>query len=327
MQNIDFKNIINNCASSFQGAVTNDRVRFNNSIGKGNIDGFKINDEIEVFRFDASLFKQHKFTRKKLNKLDYIPIVFGELYVNSKINDDRIADVISSQNNSYNKMGSFCTNSLEEITWEYLQDKNAKLLCIRIKRELFEKLVSKSSRLNKLLSLKGDINLFEELDPTMRELYTKIMEVDKGELFEKEIIESYSRNLVFHFFNNVSKREELSESNKYTFNVEPIFKAKSILNTILDRPVTIDYLTLECGISESRLRSLFKQIFGTTIHQYHQELRLNKSRSFLREGNKTMSMIAMDLGFSSASHFSMAFKKQFDLSPKEYKTDHIKQYA
>ncbi|MBB6462406.1 helix-turn-helix domain-containing protein [Flammeovirga kamogawensis] len=322
MEKTDFDISLKAWADIFKAKVVNNRVDFNNAIGIGSIDGYKCSDQLEVFRFQFKLHEVLEIERKKKDEeYEFIPVFFGDPADESVlINSD---DDEEGKKYTYNSKGAFCSNTLGLANWKYPKNKDLKVISIRIKLDYFKYFVSQSENLQKVFNPNQTFLIFEEFDPRMRELFTQIFELKRDEIFENEHIEVYAQNMVLTYFKNISKRKELLENNKYPFNVEPVFKARSILKSTLNKPVSIDYLTVECGLSESRLRFLFKKIFGATIHQYHQDVRLDKSRMLLREGKKTMSMIALDLGFSSSSHFTLAFKKKYSITPKDFKKEQM----
>ncbi|AZQ64996.1 AraC family transcriptional regulator [Flammeovirga pectinis] len=323
MKRTDFDISLQAWADIFKAKVVNNRVDFDNAIGVGSIDGYKCTEQLEVFRFQFKLHEVLEIERqKKDEEYEFIPVFFGDPADDSVIIDGDDED-FNERKYSYNSKGAFCSNTLGIANWKYPKNKELKVISIRLRIDYFKYFISQSENLQKVFNPKEIFLIFEEFDPRMRELFTQIFELRRDEIFENEHMGVYAQNMILTYFKNISKRKELLENNKYPFNIEPIFKARSILQTILNKPVSIDYLTVECGLSESRLRFLFKKIFGATIHQYHQDVRLDKSRMLLREGKKTMSMIAIDLGFSSSSHFTLAFKKKYSITPKDFKKEQM----
>lgn len=71
-------------------------------------------------------------------------------------------------------------------------------------------------------------------------------------------------------------------------------------------------------ISQSKFTYRLKELTGETPGSFVRKYKLNKAARLLREGNHTVSEVAMLTGFGTAAHFSVAFKKQFGMSPSEY---------
>ena len=63
----------------------------------------------------------------------------------------------------------------------------------------------------------------------------------------------------------------------------------------------------------------FKKNFGSSFSQYLNAYRISLSRKFLEDGDKNITQIAYDVGFSSPASFSKSFKAQLGILPSEYR--------
>ncbi|GAT62923.1 AraC-type DNA-binding protein [Paludibacter jiangxiensis] len=96
--------------------------------------------------------------------------------------------------------------------------------------------------------------------------------------------------------------------------------ARQYLLDHLTMPPTIDELAKIAGINSFKLKNGFKELFGDTIYSYLNSFRLEKAVNMIALGEKNMTQIAFELGFSSLQHFSTAFKKAYGCSPKKIKS-------
>ncbi len=71
-------------------------------------------------------------------------------------------------------------------------------------------------------------------------------------------------------------------------------------------------------ISQSKFTYKLKELTGDTPGAFFRKYKLNRAAQLLKEGDHSVSEIATMTGFSTAAHFSVAFKKQFGMSPSEY---------
>jgi AraC-like DNA-binding protein len=71
--------------------------------------------------------------------------------------------------------------------------------------------------------------------------------------------------------------------------------------------------------SPYHLARLFRRETGLSIHQYRGRLRLAASLQRLAEGERDLTQLALDLGYSSHAHFTDAFRRTFDISPSEFR--------
>ena len=74
------------------------------------------------------------------------------------------------------------------------------------------------------------------------------------------------------------------------------------------------------NISTSKLSKGFNSsLFGTSVHAYIIDQRLEKAASLLLESNLNVSQVAAFVGYSKPSNFAAAFKKKYGVIPKNYK--------
>jgi AraC-like DNA-binding protein len=69
------------------------------------------------------------------------------------------------------------------------------------------------------------------------------------------------------------------------------------------------------GMSTSHFRHLFREATGQPFHRYLVNLRLEKARALLQDGDLPVSQVASLVGFAGLSHFSRAFSTRFRVSP------------
>jgi AraC-like DNA-binding protein len=71
--------------------------------------------------------------------------------------------------------------------------------------------------------------------------------------------------------------------------------------------------------SPYHLSRLFRQYCGQTIHSYLNRVRLSTALEYLAEPALEITEIGLDLGFSSHSHFTTAFRQMFAISPSAFR--------
>jgi AraC-like DNA-binding protein len=71
-------------------------------------------------------------------------------------------------------------------------------------------------------------------------------------------------------------------------------------------------------MSVSKIKRLFKQIFGTSIFNYYQNFRMQEAARLLREKKLTVSEVGYQMGFTNLSHFSKVFEEHIGMKPKKY---------
>ena len=75
----------------------------------------------------------------------------------------------------------------------------------------------------------------------------------------------------------------------------------------------------ELGISRTLAYKKIKAISGKSINDFILSVRLKRAGAMLKATDKSVSEIALETGFADHSYFSAVFKKNFDVSPSEFR--------
>lgn len=158
-------------------------------------------------------------------------------------------------------------------------------------------------------------NLTFEMKNVMREL----SELQDHANLEKLYYKARVMDLLYLFFSRFFKR---SVGGKFSANRQDIEKViaieKSMMQDLSVQP-NLSELSRNMGMSSTKMKELFRNIFGDSIYNYYQHARMSEAASLLKN-NKDLSVsdIGYSLGFSNMSHFSKMFKKHIGVNPKEY---------
>jgi AraC family transcriptional regulator len=95
-------------------------------------------------------------------------------------------------------------------------------------------------------------------------------------------------------------------------------RTREILAARFDQPSSLEALASQVGVSAFHLCRLFRRHTGMTLHEYRTELRLRDALDRLASRRGDLTRIALDLGFSSHSHFTAAFRRAFGMTPSAF---------
>ena len=98
-----------------------------------------------------------------------------------------------------------------------------------------------------------------------------------------------------------------------------IQKAIRFIQQNLNQHITVEDVADHVGFSRSYFSAYFKQELGFSVSAFILRCKLEKGRELLLYTDKPLSIISNYLCFSSQSHFQTAFKKQFGMTPMEYR--------
>jgi len=71
----------------------------------------------------------------------------------------------------------------------------------------------------------------------------------------------------------------------------------------------------DVGTSVFHLCRIFRSVHGTSIHRHRTQLRLRRAMEHLSNPTADLAELAFELGFSTHSHFTAAFKREFGATP------------
>jgi AraC family transcriptional regulator len=74
-------------------------------------------------------------------------------------------------------------------------------------------------------------------------------------------------------------------------------------------------------VSVFHLCRVLRRLTGLALHEYRTELRLRHALGPLEEARPDLTQIALDVGFSSHSHFTETFRREFGLTPSAFIRD------
>ena len=81
--------------------------------------------------------------------------------------------------------------------------------------------------------------------------------------------------------------------------------------------LSLDDVAFHAGISASRLNSLFRQQYGTSLIKWRDRMRLQKAQELLNHTQLAIAEVANRVGYEDPLYFSRRFKKQFGFPPSQ----------
>jgi AraC-like DNA-binding protein len=92
----------------------------------------------------------------------------------------------------------------------------------------------------------------------------------------------------------------------------------TLIKRDLVNPPALEEIAKEAACSPFYLSRTFSKEMGQTIPQYLRQLRMEKAALLLKSGEYNVTEVAMEVGYSSLSHFSAAFHQIYGCCPGLY---------
>ena len=110
-----------------------------------------------------------------------------------------------------------------------------------------------------------------------------------------------------------AQRASLTE--RYGVHDDRLTAALELMESHPGEPLTRPETARRIGLSTRQLDRLFAEKLGSSYAGHYRQIRLERARDLLRQSAVPITEIALGCGFSSASHFSRAYREAFGVTP------------
>jgi AraC-like DNA-binding protein len=161
--------------------------------------------------------------------------------------------------------------------------------------------------------------LFEQIIyPSVQRIIDEIISEQVNEVFRFFFLRIKSEELICRLLIELEKREEKRLYALNSQDIQTVYKVKEQMLMHLETPPVINELAVYANMSPSKLKRLFKQVFGDSIFSYYQQFRMKEAARLLKEEQLSVSEVGYQMGFSNLSHFSRVFNEHIGMKPKQY---------
>ena len=98
-------------------------------------------------------------------------------------------------------------------------------------------------------------------------------------------------------------------------------RTKAFIAAHLHEPLSVRDAASAAGVTADHLSELFRQHEGLPLQAFIRREKLRRAAHLLRYGTQPISELAAVLAFSSQSHFAAAFRREYGLSPQQYRNE------
>lgn len=162
----------------------------------------------------------------------------------------------------------------------------------------------------------SDFGMMMEETESVRQIFSSLYNVPtqiKEHYFKLKIIE------IFLLLSVISTDNHEKRSSYRKQQVDIVKAVNEYISTKFMKRITIDSLSEQFDIPTSTLKRCFKGVYGTTIHQYLKECRINAAKRLLHETDQSILEIANAVGYENGSKFTSAFKEATGVTPSAYR--------
>lgn len=162
----------------------------------------------------------------------------------------------------------------------------------------------------------SEFGMMMEETESVRQIFSSLYKVPdqiKGHYFKLKVIE------IFLLLSIISTTNHEKRSSYRKQQVDIVKAVNEHISTQFMKRITIDSLSDQFDIPTSTLKRCFKGVYGTTIHHYLKECRINAAKHLLQESDQSILEIANAVGYENGSKFTSAFKEATGVTPSAYR--------
>ncbi len=98
-----------------------------------------------------------------------------------------------------------------------------------------------------------------------------------------------------------------------------MLRARDTMDRAFAQPLDVRALARVAHVSPAHFSRQFRATFGETPHRYLQRRRVERAMELLRETDRPVTEICLDVGFNSLGTFSRTFRQVVGESPSRYR--------
>jgi len=165
---------------------------------------------------------------------------------------------------------------------------------------------------------KSAVALPTRLTSRQQQLLASLREAPVLALAQSVWYQAKALEVAAEFFFIAPDEQELFCQRQQRISAERVDKVVAVLRENLSSPPSLEELGRAAGCSPFHLSRTFSAATGMTIPQYTRQLRLERAAELLKSGKFNVTEAALEVGYSSLSHFSQAFHEAFGCCPGLY---------
>lgn len=230
---------------------------------------------------------------------------------------------VESNNPQEHYETAFMVSSATDHIIEFKKGTFVQSLVVYMEEEWVKKYIDKTSRckLEEYVSAGMSNYNKEVLSAKQKRILTTMLREDLKLPLTQLFLQSRALRMLEYFLHSVLTRtdKDLPVFISETDLIKLAQVEKRLLANYKEEFPSIEEMAKLALMSETKLKKLFKRVFGMGLYEYYQKNRMHKAKDMLLSGKFKISEIGITLGYSNLSNFSAAFKKEFGFLPSEYK--------
>lgn len=158
----------------------------------------------------------------------------------------------------------------------------------------------------------------EDLNPAMQQVIKEVFENDKSLALRNLYMDMKGKELLYLVLQGLIKRDQVKTYPIHPKDIKAIYEVKEQIVEDLSLQPSLSKLSDLAQMSETKLKRLFKQIFGYSIYDYYLKVRISEAAQLIAMEGYSVAEAGYRMGFTNLSHFARLFDRYIGMKPKKY---------
>lgn len=311
-------NFLTSFSEKFDVPVVNDRITIPESMGKGSIRKIELDPEFKLIVHQYNL--KEDFILQRIAPTvshDLVSIIFNS-------NEEPVSLTTPADQIQFSKFTDFAIQIASadldsEIRFPANTEISFTVLGIRIPTLSTLLPIKKPNRVvQTILNGQSGFLYYESMGIEVQKVLKQLTDFNQENELSFLYYKIKAQELLYLVFEKLLQRENTRHSQIYKDDIEKLLLIRTQIIADLSQPPRLQLLSKTAGMGETKMKELFKQVFGDSIYNYFQKARMEEAAYLLKQGKYTVTQIGYKLGFLNLSHFSKLFEKHYGSKPKKY---------
>lgn len=303
---------LNAVAKALGSTIEDDALAVPERLGTGYIKRYNFSSAMQMMIVQCVMHEEITFKRYSLGKEEIISLGFRNVVPHRAV-----------EGNIIKRSPSVLVSRTDfEIEFQYPAGTPINLIIIIIKINLLKQLLYADqniiSQLQPIFSIDQPFHFEEVMSAEIQAVASQLQKVQTTDPLRLFYCRLKAEEMIYLFFQSLLKRGDVFNYALNNEDIKMLYHIRACLIQDISVVPNLPELARSACMSESKMKKLFKQIFGKSIYNYYQHFRMMEAAYVIREKKFSVSQAGHHVGFTSLSHFTTVFEAHLGVKPKKY---------
>jgi AraC-like DNA-binding protein len=157
-------------------------------------------------------------------------------------------------------------------------------------------------------------------DPELRLVFGQIKRALEREFPDEPYYKNKITEIIYLLARAKSAENGQKENSQHFLSADIIAldRVRNIIEAQISSPPAMAELAKLANANEAKLHNDFKTVYGCTIHDYSQKVRMTAALRKIENSDEPIYSIARGVGYKHPGHFAAIFRNTYGIAPSEY---------